>query len=310
MTLDDFRSSPRIIDVYPTHYTTGPRLVVFGAVHGNEPSGVIALRQVFEQLRSEQAPLQGQLIGIMGNIPAFDRQVRYCDADLNRLFRQELIQEAEAQETSSTVEMRELREICTLAKVCEADTDGKPFFVDCHTTSAASVPYVSLNEGFADSFRFAQDMPAVKVIGAEREIKGCLSEWLNRRGWHGFTLEAGQHQADISVRNQAAIIWLGLLNSGCLSDPTGEVIQRANETLLEQGDLQASVFQVTASYRIREGETFRMEPGYANFQAIRQGELLATSNGEPVYAFTDAFILMPLYQPQGNFGYFIAQKVR
>ena len=52
-----------------------------------------------------------------------------------------------------------------------------------------------------------------------------------------------------------------------------------------------------------------MEPGFVNFQAIEKGELLAYQNGQPVKSEWDAFIFMPLYQSQGNDGFFVIQEV-
>lgn len=312
-----FLASPRrIIDQYPDRTggsgSDGPRLVVFGAVHGNEPSGVLALRQIFEQLREEDIPLAGSLTGVVGNVPALAQQVRYCDEDLNRLFLPERVEQVKSAEgdTALTVEARELREIVTLVEACEDTPAGRPFFVDCHTTSSASIPYLSLNEGFADSYHFARPIPATMVLGAEREIKGCLAEWLNRRGWHGFTLEAGQHQAASSVRHQAAVIWLALVSSGCLAEQhAAEHIRQARDTLRQQGSQQDQQYRVVSSYRIAEGEVFRMELGFVNLQPVQEGELLATSNGRPLYAPHDAHLLMPLYQKQGTFGYFLAREV-
>ena len=47
-----------------------------------------------------------------------------------------------------------------------------------------------------------------------------------------------------------------------------------------------------------------MQPGYTNFQLIKKGELLAKSNGEQVFAKYSSRIFMPLYQSQGNDGFF------
>ncbi|MEM9674108.1 MAG: hypothetical protein AAF992_16070 [Bacteroidota bacterium] len=51
-----------------------------------------------------------------------------------------------------------------------------------------------------------------------------------------------------------------------------------------------------------------MKPGYVNLQEIQRGEILATSNDEPVIS-PASHILMPLYQKQGAFGLFIAEEI-
>ena len=299
----------RVIGTYPTD--AAPRLVILAGVHGNEPSGVVALRRVFQQLREENIALSGTIAGVLGNQEALRKNVRYVQEDLNRLFLPEYIEQVTSIPTSHTAEARELLELLSLVKSYETKPHERPFFVDCHTTSSASIPYISLNEGFSDSYRFAQNIPATTVIGVEKEIKGCLAEWLNLRGWHGFTFEAGQHEAPLSVQNQEAIIWLALLHSGCLSEENapGHLAQ-ARATLHRQGSQQHDVYRSVSSYRIREGEHFRMEPGFVNLQRVHRGQHLATSDGKPLYATQDGHILMPLYQKQGNFGFFMAEEMK
>ena len=298
----------RQIGTFPD--SSSPRLVLFAGVHGNEPSGVVALRRVFNQLREESIVLQGAVVGVLGNIEALQRKVRYVQEDLNRLFLPSYIEQVKAIPSGHTAEARELLELIQRVEFFEARAQEKPFFVDCHTTSSDSIPYISLNDGFDDSYRFAKDMPATAVIGVEKEIPGCLSEWLNLRGWHGFTFEAGQHDAMRSVQNQEAIIWLALLHSGCLPETHAPAqVANARSTLRQQGTQYNKTYRAVSSYRIREDEQFRMEPGFVNLQEVSQGQLLAHSDGAPLYADQDGHILMPLYQKQGNFGYFMAQEV-
>lgn len=299
--------SSRIIDSFPAEGDK-PRLVVFAGVHGNEPSGVLALQRVFEQLRTHQIPLNGQLIGVVGNVEALRREVRFVNEDLNRLFLPARIEQVKAASEEQSFETLELLNICDLVNSLEARTDDELFFVDCHTTSSASIPFISLNEGFISSLQLAQQIPVASVVGAEKEIKGCLAEWLNQRGWTGFTYEAGQHQATSSVDNQEALIWLALRHAGCISESQAQpYLDRAHALLQQQGMQQQAVYQLRSAYHIRDDEAFLMEPGFRNLQSVRRGERLATSDGTPVLAPEDGYLLMPLYQPQGNFGFFLVQ---
>ena len=308
MSTHTLATSSRILHAYPA--ASSPRLVLFAGIHGNEPSGVMALRSVFSYLREKEIAVRENVIGILGNREAYCQGVRYCQQDLNRLFLPEYIRQVRAIPSGHTDEALELLEITQLVELLEAEVSEPPYFVDCHTTSSASIPYISLNDGFTDSYCFAQHIPATRVIGVEKEIKGCLSEWLNLRGWHGFTFEAGQHEAMVSVQNQEAVIWLALLQSGCLSESDAPSrIRQARETLRSQGNQQEKTYRTVSSYRIMEDEDFRMEPGFINLQAIQKGTQLAVSNGRSVYAPEDAYLLMPLYQKQGNFGFFTAEEI-
>ena len=300
----------RILLSYPPEDSLPLRLVVFAGVHGNEPSGVWALQRVANHLVNDKIPLQGRVVGLLGNQKAFRQRVRYCQEDLNRLFLPEYLEQAHSLPTGPTDEARELREILEQVEHCEHHAQGQPFFVDCHTTSSASIPYISLNEGYADSFHFTHHMPATRVLGVEKEIKGCLAEWLNLRGWHGFTFEAGQHDAPIAVDNQEAIIWLSLLYSGALREEHAtNHLNRAQSILHQQGSQQENVYRTLSSFRINEGDSFRMEPGFVNLQSVSEGQRLAILNDQPVYAPFNGHILMPLYQKQGDFGFFMAQEI-
>lgn len=62
-------------------------------------------------------------------------------------------------------------------------------------------------------------------------------------------------------------------------------------------------------YGVTEEDRFRMLNGYENFQAVKKGELLAEDKKGKIYASDDALILMPLYQEQGEDGFFLIQKI-
>lgn len=287
-----------------------PALVIFAGVHGNEPSGLIAVERVLKKIQAQHIKLKGSFYGIAANLCAIHDQVRYCDEDLNRIFLEDRIQNVRDGAPALTVEERELSSILEITDQIRESTQGEIYFIDCHTTSSASIPYISLNEGYQPSYLFAKDIAATTVMGVEREIQGCLAEWFNKIGWHGFTFEAGQHLAPESADSQEAMIWQGLDHAGCLSeDYNSDILHQAHKILYTHGEYHNTFYSVISSYRIQPDEVFVMKPGYVNLQKIHAGELLATSNGQPVTSPANAHILMPLYQKQGSFGFFVAEEV-
>ena len=52
-----------------------------------------------------------------------------------------------------------------------------------------------------------------------------------------------------------------------------------------------------------------MYPNYKNFQRISSGEIIAEDNEGPIEAPEDALLLMPLYQSQGEDGFFLIKKL-
>ena len=45
----------------------GPAIAFCAGIHGNEPSGVLALKNVFNHIEQEQIPVNGRLIAFIGN---------------------------------------------------------------------------------------------------------------------------------------------------------------------------------------------------------------------------------------------------
>jgi succinylglutamate desuccinylase len=52
-----------------------------------------------------------------------------------------------------------------------------------------------------------------------------------------------------------------------------------------------------------------MQPDYKNFQAVEKGELLALDKHGEIRADEDGLILMPLYQKQGDDGFFLVRRI-
>jgi hypothetical protein len=121
-----------------------------------------------------------------------------------------------------------------------------------------------------------------------------------------FGFEAGQHDSLSAIRIQEAFVRLSLVFAGCLDPKHGDV---AFDTLVRSSGDTLNFYEIFFRYQISEGEQFRMEPGFVNFQSIRKGQKLAMSNGQDIEATRDAKLFMPLYQSQGEDGFFVIRKV-
>ena len=62
----------------------GPTLIAVGSIHGNEPSGHLALKRVRDRLRGIEKRLRGRVFLITGNVGALAKGVRFQAYDLNR----------------------------------------------------------------------------------------------------------------------------------------------------------------------------------------------------------------------------------
>ena len=154
----------------------GPTMVVFGGIHGNEPSGVFALNKVFELIEKNGLELKGRLIGLAGNLKALEQQKRYLSSDLNRLWTEQnmlRIAQGNLNGTSNDPEIKE--QLVLFEKIKELITNGNGpfFFIDLHTTSSESIPFITINDTLSNR-KFALRFPAHVILGIEEFIDGPL----------------------------------------------------------------------------------------------------------------------------------------
>ncbi|MEC7582739.1 MAG: hypothetical protein VYE77_00345, partial [Planctomycetota bacterium] len=71
-----------------------------------------------------------------------------------------------------------------------------------------------------------------------------------------------------------------------------------------------AVVEIFEQRRITPADEFRMMPGFRNFQSVQKGEHLATDRNGPIKADRPCRVMLPLYQEQGEDGYFLARDVR
>lgn len=293
----------RIIGNYTTN-KPGPLLFVTAGVHGNEPSGVKALERVFEELEKTGPEIYGRIIGVKGNQKALKENKRFLDEDLNRTWKEENVKKSEP----GSQEQREMFEIIEVLKQFPEKDYSKRYFLDCHTTSSDSLPYISVQE-VNDNDEWAHKFPTYIVRGFSDIVYGAIDHYMSRTGLTGFVFEAGQHTNKESVENHEGVIWLAL-KEACGLDVTRiscypECIDRfARDNAPDQ-----KTFEIIYRHEIKEGDDFKMQPGYENFQEIKKGEVLAKNDDREIKSEWNARIFMPLYQSQGNDGFFVIRDV-
>ena len=67
--------------------------------------------------------------------------------------------------------------------------------------------------------------------------------------------------------------------------------------------------EIIHRHAIEEGDNFVMEPNFKNFQFVPKNTLLATDKNGEVRNKEDAHLLMPLYQKQGEDGFFLVKEL-
>ncbi|MEH6406862.1 MAG: succinylglutamate desuccinylase/aspartoacylase family protein [Leeuwenhoekiella sp.] len=293
---------PRIIGEYSCG-NKGPLLFITAGVHGNEPSGVKALKKVFSELENTMPDINGTVVGVTGNRKALQKNVRYIDEDLNRTWTVENVK-SKHKDTHEKDEMFSI--INELNNFPEKDFT-KRYFLDCHTTSAASAPYISVQE-VDDNDAWAHEFAPFIIRGFSDIVSGCIDHYMSRTGLTGFVFEGGQHISKEAIDNHEGLIWHAIAKA-CDLDLNNLSNYPESAKKLEQLKSRQKTFEIVYRHAIHDSDDFEMEPGYENFQPIKKGEILAHHNDKKVISDWDAFIFMPLYQSQGNDGFFVVEQV-
>lgn len=291
----------------------GPTLIVVGSLHGNEPGGVRACARIVASLRERALPIAGELVMLAGNVGALREGRRYRVKDLNRQWREEQVSALRAQDASrDDAEDREQRELLAAIDDAISGARGPVFLVDLHTTSAAGYPFVLFGDTIPQR-DFAIALPLPILLGLEEQVDGVLSEHMTRRGLVTLAVEGGQHDDPASIDHLAAVVWIALSSAGLLAPPDNPHLQAALARLDRARGAVPRVLEVLSRHAIGEGETFRMEPGFANLAPVSEGRTLATHTRggmtETVRAPHDGWVMLPLYQGQGSDGFFWGRAV-
>ncbi len=286
----------------------GPTVIFVGGIHGNEPSGVQALELVMKELEGEAESLRGTVFALRGNPAALALQERFIDEDLNRLWtipRVNAIKSGELKPASS--EENQQQQLCRLIDEILENESGPFYFFDLHTTSCQTIPFLTVNDMHMNRV-YAEQYPVPMILGIEEYLEGPVLSYINELGYVAFGFEAGQHDDPHSVQNQLAFIRLTLSFTGAL-DRSDLSFQHYYESLKKAASGVNEVYEIFFRYEIDKDELFEMQPGFVNFESVKKDSSLASSNGEILKASRDSSLFMPLYQKQGNDGYFLIRKI-
>jgi len=306
LSRQDGLESDRVIGRYGV--LPGPRLICLGGLHGNEPAGVLALRRVLATLHESNAPFRGQIVAIAGNLRALRAGRRFLRRDLNRGWSPRGMQRVEDSAEAPAEDGEQAELIGVLRKELEGDR-SEIRVIDLHTTSADSPPFLTL----ADTIRnraFARRIGLPLVLGIEEQIDGALLEVITAAGPVTLGIEAGQHDDPVSVDHHERAVWMALIAGGHIAEGDFPETRAMREALRAAWRHLPPVFAVRYRKPVTGGDGFTMRPGYLNFQRISGGEVVGHDRDGPVTAPEDGRIFLPLYQDQGDDGFFVVRDVR
>jgi len=287
---------------------SGPRLIVLGAVHGNETCGTRAIERVLAEFDSgERALARGSATFVPVTNPlAYQRAQRMGERNLNRNLR--------PNDDPRDNEDRIANTLCPLLA-------GHDVLLDLHSFHAPGEPFAMIgppdNEGALEPFGHAAQEEALALrLGPRRIVEGWLetyaagvrnrllrtsaqpaeraqllstdpsygvgtTEYMRSRGGYAITLECGQHtdpQADeVAYRAiRATLAHLGLVDEPAPAARTDHELLCLNE--------------VTDRHHADD----RFVRQWSSYQALQAGETIAQrADGTLLRAPGDGFIVFP-----------------
>jgi hypothetical protein len=285
----------------------GPTLVIFAGIHGNEKAGVLASEKVLHKIREENMMFRGNVHFIMGNINALNKNVRFQDVDLNRIWTREKMKEIRSSSLVLNAETREQIKIYGIIRDIIEKEKGPYYFLDLHTTSSPSVPFITISDSL-NNREFSSYFPVPVVLGIEEYLEGPLLTFINDHGYIALGFEGGQHTDPASVVNCEYFIWKSLVHSGCLYQDQVKDFKKYRDHFSKMC-CSHQFFEISFRYELSNASDFSMRPEFENFETIHKDQLLAFHRGKEVRSDQSGRIFMPLYQAQGEEGFFILQKI-
>ncbi len=329
--MTDKTIAEKCADARPSHLRTlsyhglapGPRLLVLGAVHGNEVCGAKAIAQLIEELDSGALAIQRGTLTLVPitNPLAHQLKQRTGDRNLNRNMAPSAIPQDFEDKIANV--------LCPLL-------DAHDVLLDLHSFHTGGAPFVMIgpqnNSGALEPFAHAQaEMQLALHTGPHRIVEGWLdtyfrgiqnriaksaseggraqtlvtnpnygvgtTEYMRSRGGYGVTLECGQHDDPLAV---------GVARHAILQ--TLALLGLADLPLVPEQDAREILRLVDVTDREHASDSFSRE--WRSFDAVKSGDVIGTrSGGEAITAPSDGFIVFP--NPRAEAGqewFYFAQR--
>lgn len=284
---------------------SGPVVVFFGGIHGNEKAGNIAINKVLNNLNEDK--INGTIYGISGNIKALKANKRFIDNDLNRLWTKTQIKSL-FQNPNLKNESVEQLEIYELLQNIIAFHQGPFYFIDFHTTSSKTIPFITINDALINR-KFSSFFPVPKVLGIEEYLSGPLLSYINELGYVSLGFESGQHTDEVSIANSVAFIYLTLVYTLALNVDDLKDFSNYVHQLKTAAQHNKTTYEVTYRHKIEDGEIFKMKPGFKSFELVDKHTEIAISNQKTIKLNNKETLFMPLYQEIGEDGYYLIKPI-
>ncbi len=295
----------------------GPKLIILGAVHGNETCGTKGILKVMEQLDSGALHIAAGSVTFVPvtNPLAYQKNQRSGDRNLNR----NLFPNPDPQD----FEDRIANWLCPL--LAQHDV-----LLDLHSFNAQSQPFVMVgprnNDGALQPFQHEEKERAMaRILGVRRFVDGWMAtygagvqrrlrddaqvetvlrygvgttEYMRSTGGYALTLECGQH-ADPQAPDVAyRAIMNTLAHLGLVDAPAPQPMAPADTEYLSMVEVIDRLHPDDAFVKV-----------WSSFDQVAKGdEIGRRADGTPVTAGFDGYVLFPDVNAKPNAEWFYLAK--
>lgn len=262
-------------------YKPGIKLLILGAVHGNEVCGTAAIQRVMQEIDAGQIEIaSGQVTFVpMANSRAYASGQRFMERNLNRY----LLPSANPQ----TYEARLSNILCPMLESCD-------MLLDLHSYTIGGPPFACIETPDQETIRLAAAMGAEAAVfgwedgyaasgrAAANPDEGVgTTAYATRFGAKAVLVECGQHKDPGAVEAAYRAVRKAMRLAGVTAEPS-----------LEDSAKQIPVLKISQIY-FRTDDGVFAEP-WKNLTPVKQGQWLATrADGERILAPCDAYVILP-----------------
>ncbi len=293
----------------------GPLLIAIGAMHGNEPAGVLAVEQLLEMLAFERINrpdfmYRGRFVGVIGNRQAYAKKRRFIQEDLNRSLSPDRVAALKAEGELQDEELEAYELTQTIRAEISNYQPSHVVVLDLHTTTADGGVF-SIVDDSPGARAIALDLRAPVILGMLDGISGTSLHYFTTANLGVSTVslvfESGQHDDPLSVDRAVSALVKTMRSIGSVHPR--DVEGRHDDILKASTEGLPYLVRFALSHSITVEDKFIMRPGYRNFDPIKKDEHLADDANGEVLSPKDGLIVMPLYQKQGDDGFFIVDEL-
>ena len=238
----------------------GPTSMILVGVHGNEICGIKAIEKILPTLQIEK----GKVFVAYGNPEAIKKNVRFTEANLNRMFKPDEMLSVDDKQSYEYGRAQFLKKYFdqseALLDIHASFTPTSQTFIICEKNSENIVKYLPFT---------------LLVSGFDQVEPGGTDYYMNKTGRIGICVECGYLGNPISSRIATESIMSFLCAQGHILGSKSEFVQ---------SHIAMKSIYITKS-------NFKLAKAFADFEEIKIGQQIGVDGEESVLAKTDGVIL-------------------